>query len=129
MASPNTLKLMEERKALRANSFKVITQPNIYGSNHEARRRLLRSVYKEQFLTYEEAKRTIREEDKKRLKKIGSFTTFLQKQIESIREEAAREGKTLSEQEIIDTITKRAAQTVGAKEGRRQISGEEEDYT
>lgn len=120
---------MEERKALRANSFKVITQPNIYGSNHEARRKLLRRVYKEQFLTYEEAKRAIREEDRKRLKKIGSFTSFLQDQIKSVREEAAREGKTLTEQEVIDIITQRAAQSVSAKEGRRQISGEEEDYT
>lgn len=114
---------MEERKALRSNSIKALPSLSIYGANREARRRLLRQTYKEAFLTYEEAKRTIREEDRKQLEKFKSYSGYIKNQILFIKEEAAREGKTLTDQEALDILTKRA------EEARRQelLEGSDEE--
>lgn len=122
MASPNTLKSREELKALRKGSVKV-TQPFlIYGANRLTRRTQLRQVYKEGFLSWEEAKQAIREEDRKKLRKFANFKAFIQGRIEEVKEECRKQGEEITDEQAFEIVKKQAAD-----ETRQQAESAAED--
>ena len=104
MASPNTLRLNEEMRALRSKNITVTKSLLIYGANRKTRRSQLRQVYKESFLTLADAKRAVREEDQIKLEKVRRFTAFIQKRTRELQEEYAAKGEELTEGRAFELI-------------------------
>jgi len=116
MASPNTLKLTEERRQLRQSCIKI-TQPFlIYGANRQTRRSQLRKTYKEAFTDWGKAKEAIRQEDRKKLKEFTTFSRFLKTRIEEIKAEFEAKGESISETEAFEIVKKRAEEEARIKD-------------
>lgn len=92
------------------NAPKITPSISIYGTNRQNRRSLLRRTYKEAFLSYTEAKRAIREQDKETLKKFRSFTGFIKERIKDVQEEFRALGQELTEAEALQKVQQQAAE-------------------
>lgn len=66
MASPNTLKLAQEHRALSAGSMRIIPSTNPTQPNRYARRKALQQYCRESGIKYQDAREAIKNEIKRR---------------------------------------------------------------